>query len=90
MNFESFDHRAARLARATAELVPGPAFTDSVLLAVLGIEPGVWTVLPRVGRRVAVGLSIVALAAVGYAAASAGSVERALAAANFNQVELEW
>jgi len=89
MNSESFEQRAARLARATALLAPGPAFSESVLLAVGGSDPGVWAVLPRVGRRVAIGFAVVALAAVGCAAASAGSVERALAG-NFNQVELEW
>jgi len=89
MSRESFDQRAARLARATAELAPGPAFTAAVLLAVRGIEPGVWTVLPQLGRRAALGFGLLALVAVGCAAASAGSVERALAG-NFNQVELEW
>ena len=89
MSHESFDQKAARLSRATVELVPGPLFTDAVLLAVRGFEPGVWTVLPRVGRRVSLGFALAALVAVGCAAASAGSVDRALAS-NFNQVELEW
>jgi hypothetical protein len=95
----AFDQKAQRLARATAELTPSPGFTDAVLVAVelaavelaaaLALEPGVWAVVPRLGRRVALGFAAAALVAVGCAAAEAGSVDRALAS-NFNQVELEW
>jgi hypothetical protein len=89
MTPSNFDRMAARLARATAELGPRPGFTDAVLERVLAEERSWWGLVPRLGRRAALGFAAAALLAVGCAAAFDGSVDQALAS-NFNQVELEW
>jgi len=89
MTRRNIDQEARRLARATESLAASPGFTDAVLGRVLALELGMWSTLPRLGRRVTLGFAAAALLALGCAAALSGSVDQALAS-NFNQVELEW
>jgi hypothetical protein len=88
-DYESYDTRAERLARATLALGPGVGFHDRVLAAIAREPLGWWSFVTPLAGRVLPVLIVLALLATAAAWQAASGTEQALAAP-YGSVEVEW